>query len=177
MIVAIDRRKVYQIANNVRNRMGTSKERPGDLKRVFSLLYRYLALTKDGDVTPRIRKSKVNSKPTRLEHEITADDAIVLIEPKTARILYANTKAEHLWGYTNKQLLGMTAFDISVRSREETGCDLSLQTKGKQHHTQSLHRLANGEVKSVSIKAESIIRDGKKMVLTVVSEIPMAVAC
>ena len=177
MVVAISRRKVYQIANRISNRMGTSKEQPGDLIRVFQLLYRYIDLTKDGASKPKICETTVNSEASKMEHVLTRDDVITLTDPENGQILYANTAAERFYGYTNKELLSMTAYDVCARPSKDLARDLKVQTMKKHYKYFSINRLSNGEIKEVEINTEPIVRDGRMMILTVIKEIPMAVAC
>ena len=181
MVVAMSRRRVYQMAEVIRRRIGTTQERQGDERKLLLVLSRYLDMTRDGvNVSLKhVRKEKGKSLVhCRLEHEhrLESTDAILLIEQGSMRVLYANTAAEQLYGYTNKEWLKKTVYNISVRDRDELKKELRAEFEGKSSGRISRHRLANGEIKPMSINVEPIEREGKKMLFCLIRE-AVAIAC
>jgi PAS domain S-box-containing protein len=181
MVVAMSQRKVYQIANVIRKRIGTTKERDGDVRRLLLTLIRYLDMEKNNvNVTLKQAKKEAGKKLVhcRLEREykLSSNDAILLVEPETLRILYANAGAEHLYGYTNKEWLSKTIYDFSLRNRKDIDKEFKMRFGGKSDGCVSRHRLANGKTKAMSANVEPIEREGKKMLFCVINE-AIAVAC
>lgn len=100
-------------------------------------------------------------------------DAVVLllINPLNGRIMKANGAAMDFYGYSKKELLNMTIYDINLLSREDTQELLCRAAGGRQKHFTLQHRSKGGGIKNVDVYYDSIFYDNKKALLSVIFDV------
>jgi PAS domain S-box-containing protein len=89
---------------------------------------------------------------------------MLLIEPMTGQILDANKAAERFYGYNISQLRSMSIQDINILAPDEVAHERILALQEKRNYFNFLHRLANGEVRTVEVHSTPIER-GEEMIL------------
>jgi PAS domain S-box-containing protein len=88
---------------------------------------------------------------------------MLLIDPVTDRIMDANNSAELFYGYTKSQLVSMSVQGINVLPPDEVETERNLALKQNRNYLICLHRLADGEVRSVEVHSSSIEQHGELM--------------
>jgi PAS domain S-box-containing protein len=96
---------------------------------------------------------------------------MLLIEPVTGKILDANKAAERFYGYTKSRLLSMSIQDINVLPPEEVAAQRNLALKEDRNYFIFLHRLANGEVRTVEVYSAPIEENGSKVLFSIIHDI------
>lgn len=98
---------------------------------------------------------------------------MLIIEPQTGKITDANPAATEFYGYTRDELLSMFIQDINMQSKEEIEKHRLLAAKGNQKYFLFPHRLKNGEIRLVDVYSSPIIRDGEKMLYSIIFDVTL----
>ncbi len=106
---------------------------------------------KDISLQKKAEKEK-NELLTRLQGMFNGHTAVMLlIEPKSGKILDANSAASSFYGYTREELLNMYIHDINMLPKEEVEKRRLMVLKEKQKYFIFPHRLKNQEIKLVDV--------------------------
>ena len=90
-----------------------------------------------------------------------ANDAILLIA-ENGKILEANEKATHLYGYSKAELLSLTIHDIrEVTSQAQIVGDMQRVKEKETQYFETVHRKKNGEVFPVDVSSRFIKLEGQ----------------
>lgn len=98
--------------------------------------------------------------PTAFADEISPDFAgmfddngavMLLIDPQTGSIEYANKAATAFYGYTKAQLLSMKISDVNTLSLENTDREMLAAVQEERNYFVFKHRLASGEIRTVEV--------------------------
>ncbi len=96
-----------------------------------------------------------------------AHDAIIIFEPETEVLLDVNNRATHLYGYSRKELIGMSLKTISkFIKRGEDQIKLTLQ-KGNYYNFITTQYRKNGEEMVLEVNSSVIDYKGKKAILSI----------
>ena len=96
---------------------------------------------------------------------------MLLIEPMTGQILHANKAAERFYGYTISQLRSMSIQDINILAPDEVAHERILALQEKRNYFIFLHRLANGEVRTVEVHSTPIERGEEMTLFSIIHDI------
>ncbi len=99
------------------------------------------------------------------------DAIMLLIEPKSGRILDANLAAEKFYGYELAKIKEMLITEISILPPEQTIAALVRALHEEHNYFVCSHRLANGEIRDVEVRASPIVIDGQSVLLSIVNDI------
>lgn len=96
---------------------------------------------------------------------------ILVLDPTTGRIIYANPQASSFYGFPNEKLTKMSIHDINTQSQKTISQELSRANKEKRKMFYFKHRLASGEIKDVEVFSGAINIDGTPLLLSFVQDI------
>lgn len=96
---------------------------------------------------------------------------MMLIDPETSEILYANHAAAAFYGYTKEQLQAMKITQINTLSPEETIEEMQAAKAEIQNTFTFLHLLANGEVRTVEVFSYPVLYGEKTVLFSVIHDV------
>ena len=96
---------------------------------------------------------------------------MLLIEPKTGRILDANPAAKKFYGYSLDQLQRMNLAEISPLSGDQLTVSAMRVLGDGNSPFISPHKLASGEIRIVESYSASIVLNGKTVLFTILQDI------
>jgi len=96
---------------------------------------------------------------------------MLLIDPRTAEVVDANTAACKYYGYPLEKLRGMLITDINTLSQEEVFLEMRRAQAQDRKHFFFSHRLANGEIHPVEVFSGPIELDGRHLLCSIIHDI------
>ncbi len=99
---------------------------------------------------------------------------ILLIEPITGNIVYANEAAVTFYGYPREQLLHMQASQINTVSDKQTNKALQAAATAQKNFFVFENRVSSGEIKTVEVFSYPMRRNGRTLLFTIVHDITEA---
>lgn len=96
---------------------------------------------------------------------------MLIIEPNTGAILYANQAAENFYGYSIEQLLTMHIQQINTLTQEEIAFERQNAIIENRNYFIFSHRLANDEIHTVEVHASPIFYQGKIALFSIIHDI------
>lgn len=96
---------------------------------------------------------------------------MLIIEPKTFRVVDANAAACRFYGYSKEDMLSKTMGDINVLSPTELDERAAELIKGGRNYFVLRHRLSTGEVRDVESYPTRITIGGKPMFFSIIHDI------
>ena len=96
---------------------------------------------------------------------------MLLIEPRSGRIISANRSAELFYGYSISQLCSMVIQDINMLPDIEIEAERHRAFLEHRNYFVFPHKLANGEIKTVEVHSSPIIQDGETLLFSVIHDI------
>lgn len=96
---------------------------------------------------------------------------ILVLDPITGKIVYANPQASSFYGFPSEQLTQMSVHDINTQSQQTISQELTKANKEKRKIFYFKHRLASGEIKDVEVFSGAINIDGAPLLLSFVQDI------
>jgi diguanylate cyclase (GGDEF)-like protein/PAS domain S-box-containing protein len=100
-------------------------------------------------ISPTITKSETSADILRMFDEHGA--VMLVIDPETGSILYANSAAISFYGYTKEQLLSMEISQINMLTSEEVEKEMEMAASEHRNYFLFEHKLKNGEIRSVEV--------------------------
>ena len=100
-----------------------------------------------------------------------ATDGIFLIDAKSKRFLEANAALEKLLGYTPKEILQLTLYDVLLEEPEKIDRDIQNLTSGKHFTGEQQYRHRDGSIVEVEVKANQIACPEKEILCLVLRDI------
>jgi PAS domain S-box-containing protein len=97
--------------------------------------------------------------------------AMILIDPQSGEILDANPSACSYYGYTHKEMTGMTIMNISTIAPGQVFQDMEKASSGERGYFYFRHRLANGDIRDVGVYSGPIQMDGKTILFSIIHDI------
>lgn len=96
----------------------------------------------------------------------------LVIAPETGEIVVANLAAERFYGYSIRELTGMSIYQFNQASPEKTYKDMQqVQEEGRVFLFQ--HKLRNGMVRAVEVYAGQVTVGQKKLIHSVVMDVTL----
>jgi diguanylate cyclase (GGDEF)-like protein/PAS domain S-box-containing protein len=96
---------------------------------------------------------------------------MLLIEPKSGRIVDANPAACAFYGYTREEILSMCIQDINMLPKEEVEKCRLLAFKEKQRYFVFPHRLKSGEIRLVDVYSCPITHSREKLLFSIIFDV------
>ncbi len=96
---------------------------------------------------------------------------MLLINPETGSILYANDSAVRYYGYPKEQLLAMTISQINILSPQEVSEEMQAASEEQRNYFEFKHRLANGEIRSVEVFSYPVVHNNENLLFLVVHDV------
>lgn len=96
---------------------------------------------------------------------------MLLIEPESGRIVYANNAAAAFYGYAKEQLTAMTIQQINTLTAEETVEETQKAVSEQRNYFLFTHRLADGELRKVEVYSYPTEYAGKPVLFSIIYDI------
>lgn len=96
---------------------------------------------------------------------------MLIIEPKSGKILEANPAACSFYGYSKEELLNMNIQDINILPNEEVKKLRLKALKNKQRYFVFPHRLKNGEIRMVDVYSSPVTYKDKLQLFSVLFDV------
>ena len=96
---------------------------------------------------------------------------MMLIDPDTGNIVYANEAACTFYGYAKEQLLSMNISQINTLSQEEVKAERLAALSEQRNYFLFQHKLASGEIRSVEVYSYPTKYGEKEVLYTIVHDI------
>jgi PAS domain S-box-containing protein len=127
------------------------------------------------DITARKRAEEVlktNEEKYRLLFS-TEQDAIILVDSETRRIVDANDSAFRLYEYGKEEFLKMRGPDLSAEPEKSDAAitEIAMSTDNKLHYHTRDHKKKDGTVFPVEISSGTFITQGRKIISAVIRDI------
>jgi PAS domain S-box/diguanylate cyclase (GGDEF) domain len=101
----------------------------------------------------------------------THGSIMLMIDPVSGDILYANNAAVSFYGYSKEQLLSMKMREINTLSSVKTEVEMQKAIKEEQNHFFFKHKLANGEMRDVEVFSYPNKYGNKEVLVSVIQDI------
>lgn len=99
------------------------------------------------------------------------DAVILMINPKTCKIIFANNSAIKFYGYEKDVLIGMNLNNINILSPEEIKEKVKEALKYKQNYFVFKHILANGEIRDVEVYQTTFVLNSEPIFSIIIHDI------
>lgn len=96
---------------------------------------------------------------------------MLLIEPDSGRIVYANHAAENFYGYSIEQLRGMSIAEINILPPDEVKAERMRAVSEERNYFEFPHKLADGEVHTVEVYSSPVTIKGQPLLFSVIHDI------
>jgi diguanylate cyclase (GGDEF)-like protein/PAS domain S-box-containing protein len=101
----------------------------------------------------------------------THSAVMLLIEPKSGRILDANAAASHFYGYPGEQLKSMSINEINCMEPGQVATEHTLALHNQKNHFNFQHKLASGEIREVEAYSTPIHFNEEVVLFSIVHDI------
>lgn len=96
---------------------------------------------------------------------------ILLIDPQTGTIRYANPSACNFYGYAIEQLVSMNVGQLNPKPLTETINNLKTAYSGKKDYFTSTHRTASGEDRYVGVYSGPFDTENEHLIMALIHDI------
>jgi len=125
------------------------------------------------DIT-KIKKAHIikneNEKLFRVFLE-NSDAVILLVDPESGRIVFANDSAVKYYGWEKEKLLHMNVNQINTLSSDEIKAKIAEAREKKQNYFVFKHRLANGNIRDVEVYQTKMYFEKKELFSVIIHDI------
>ena len=120
-----------------------------------------------------LKKQLANREAKVTYHEFINNNnsVILLINPNTESITFANDAAIRFYGYTKEELIGMNISRINTLPPEEIKDNIKEAIKNHHNYFTLKHKLSSGEIKDVEVYQSNMTIDNQKMFSLIVHDI------
>jgi sigma-B regulation protein RsbU (phosphoserine phosphatase) len=102
------------------------------------------------------------------------NDSIIVIDKETGKIVAANPKAYHIYGYTEPELIDMDIKELTIESSVQVRQIMDKVAASSKGCTfQTKHKKKNGTVMDVEINSQLFVSGNKEFFLNVIRDISM----
>jgi len=122
----------------------------------------------------KLKRSEEQLKKIKMEYQGIFENhhaIMLIINPETGDIIQANLAAINFYGWSQKELMNMRITDINILSKEEVKARMQLARSKNKTHFLFKHQLSDGTIKDVEVHSGSIMREGKKMLFSIINDI------
>ncbi len=96
---------------------------------------------------------------------------MLLIEPDSMKILYANKAAADFYGYTIEQLRSMHITDINMLPPDEIQAEMERAVSEERRYFEFPHKLSDGEIHTVEVYASPVVIKGVPLLFSIIHDI------
>jgi PAS domain S-box-containing protein len=96
---------------------------------------------------------------------------MLIVEPKSGKIILANNSAAKYYGYSKDELQRMTIQEINTMSPDEVAKMRILAQTEERNYFEFKHRLANSEIRNVEVYSYPIIFDDEQVLYSIVYDV------
>ncbi|NJN97581.1 MAG: PAS domain S-box protein [Anaerolineales bacterium] len=96
---------------------------------------------------------------------------ILLIDPKSGRIVDANSSACAFYGYTHSEITGLEITAVNQLRREQVFVEMEQSRHEQRRQFLFRHRLANGDIREVEVYSGPIEVQGQELLYSIVHDI------
>lgn len=97
---------------------------------------------------------------------------MLIIEPKTGKILLANKAATNFYGYTESQLTSKTMQEINALDKEDVEKEMQHAKSTNRNYFIFPHRLASGEIRTVEVYSWPLTTDdGEELLFSIILDL------
>jgi PAS domain S-box-containing protein len=122
-----------------------------------------------------MRNTSVKDQERENTHRLIlsrGQDAILIVDPESRRIIDASEAAVRLYGYSKKELLNLTGLDLSAEKENyDTAISEVVLTTKKYHFHVRNHKKKNGIVFPVEIYSSTFILRGLRIIYAIIRDI------
>lgn len=106
-------------------------------------------------------------------HQIFDDHGsiMLLIDPKTGAIEYANKAAANFYGYTIEQLESMKISEINILTNEDTAKEMQAAVSEQRNYFMLKHRLASGDIRTVEVYSYPNTYKEKEILFSIIHDV------
>ncbi len=125
------------------------------------------------DLTDKIEKERALNESAEIYKQMFENNTAIMlmIYRETGNIFNANPFACKFYGYSVQKMKTMSIFDISQLSRQELENRLDDIKNSNRVYFESIHRIADGSKKDVSINFTKVEIFGQKLIFCVINDI------
>jgi len=102
---------------------------------------------------------------------IKSKAVMLLIEPKTGKIINCNSAAIVFYKYTHEEITSKFIFDVNQLSKEEIDEELKTAKEEERSHFYFKHKLKDGDIKDVEVHTGPINLNGKQLLYSIIHDI------
>lgn len=96
---------------------------------------------------------------------------MLLVDPKTGKIVDANISACEFYGYTYDSIIKLNINQINTFSKEEIKKEMQRAASDSRNQFYFKHKLANGKIKDVEVFSGTVSIDGIKLLYSIIHDI------
>jgi PAS domain S-box-containing protein len=101
---------------------------------------------------------------------------MLLIDPKTGKIIDTNKSAESFYGYSRQEFLALSTNDLNLLSPDEIEQHRREAIDKKENHFIFPHRLKNGEIRTVEVFSSPIETENGHLLYSIIRDVTKAKA-
>jgi diguanylate cyclase (GGDEF)-like protein/PAS domain S-box-containing protein len=125
------------------------------------------------DVTQRIEADRLLREREKQYRALFENNhaIMLLVDPRTDRIVDANPAAAHFYGYTTDHLRTMALSEISAQDATAIYKEMVDSRREKRAYFNYRHRLANGDIRDVEVYSGPIMVQGNQLLYSVIHDV------
>ncbi|MDF2586922.1 MAG: diguanylate cyclase and metal dependent phosphohydrolase [Anaerocolumna sp.] len=101
--------------------------------------------------------------------------SMLLVDPSTGEIVYANQASAEFYGYSMEELTKMNIANLNVLSSVEIANEMQLAIKQKRNFFEFKHKLASGEIRNVEVYSYPYKIGTKEMLFSIIHDVTIRV--
>ena len=113
-----------------------------------------------------LKENELQFRSIFMEHSAV----MLLVEPKSGRILEANSAATEFYGFSRDQLKSMLIDQINILSPDQVAAERALAMRRKNNYFNFRHKLASGEIRDVEIYSTPINSGGETILFSIIHD-------
>ena len=115
----------------------------------------------------KLQESEKQFRDMFVEHSAV----MLLVEPKSGRIVEANRAASQFYGYFREQLKSMLISEISIKDPAQVAADRTQALNKKSNYFNFQHKLSSGEIRDVEDYSTPIKSGGETVLFSIIHDI------
>jgi two-component system cell cycle sensor histidine kinase/response regulator CckA len=130
---------------------------------------RTLGLITARDITERRQAEEALRRSEQYYRNVfeNAHDPILLLEPKTERVLDVNRRACELYGFERQEFLGLSLKAISANDADAAGRVADALSAPGCHHFETVHRRKDGTLMCLEVNSSVVTYGDRQAILTI----------
>ncbi len=94
---------------------------------------------------------------------------ILIIDPMTGKIHYANNKASTIYGYTREELCSLKIQDINILTNEQVKKEMQIAKNENRNYFHFPHKTKDGEIIEMEVESYPTLIDNKKFLFSTIN--------